>query len=464
MNQVRVPFRPSPRDGFVMSAQPNDPVSGPLAGGRAVAWWQREVVPSAARLAGLRRACAWADALSDVRPRLREGPLLGPSLAALTALSGGSSEPQTEAIQPQQRWATRPERPRALKRDREAAPADSQAATPAQSSPSKARRTTERAAQVPGERPSPHPVPAPFELEPTASRATLSHLAGETASGEGRSHISNQRSRTTRAPRSDVSSSVSQRARGKQAGRSASVDRSGADPAPRYAPASVSRAASDRQGWLSDLSERAARALRRNWADRLSGYSRSDSPVSVEVTSPAAPWATPLDGPPAPAGLLARLIGASAANAGGSGGETQRPSITWPSQGPPASRQTGERSAPSHRWARPTDVPGADDDSTSREEQIELVSWPTAYAGPRGQLAAPTADDVYPFAPPTAASSLLPLFSQQMAERPPFPAAAAIVRQDTRQEGAAAEEDLGALAARIKRILDEEARRHGIDV
>jgi hypothetical protein len=382
----------------------------------------------------------------------------------LTAQPPRLREPQPEGAQSQQQWAARPRRPRKGDRDGRTAPTDDQAVTSAQSSPTKALRKARRMAQALGTPPLPRPVPVPFELEPTASRATLSHLTGETASGEGRSHTSNQRSRTTREPRSNISSSVSQRTRGKRAGRSASANGSDADPAPRHASASVSREVDDRQRWLSDLSERAARALRQNWVDRLSGYNRADSPVSVEVTSPAAPWATPLDGPPAPAGLLARLIGASAANAGGSGGETQRSSVTWPSQSPPASRQTGERSAPSQRWARPTDVPGADDDSTNREEQIELLSWPTVYTGPRGQIAAPTADDVYPFAPPTAASSLPPLFSQQLAERPPFPVAAAIVRQDARQEGTAAEEDLSALATRIKRILDEQARRHGIDV
>jgi hypothetical protein len=45
------------------------------------------------------------------------------------------------------------------------------------------------------------------------------------------------------------------------------------------------------------------------------------------------------------------------------------------------------------------------------------------------------------------------------------PVAAAIARQGARQEEATAgDDDLSVLAARIKRVLDEEARRHGIDV
>jgi hypothetical protein len=54
---------------------------------------------------------------------------------------------------------------------------------------------------------------------------------------------------------------------------------------------------------------------------------------------------------------------------------------------------------------------------------------------------------------------------QQRAGSPAHPVAAAIVRQGARRSEAAAEgDDLGVLAAKIKRILDQEARRHGIDV
>jgi hypothetical protein len=39
-----------------------------------------------------------------------------------------------------------------------------------------------------------------------------------------------------------------------------------------------------------------------------------------------------------------------------------------------------------------------------------------------------------------------------------------ITRQQAREEAAASEYDLAGLAENIKRILGEEARRHGIDV
>jgi hypothetical protein len=42
--------------------------------------------------------------------------------------------------------------------------------------------------------------------------------------------------------------------------------------------------------------------------------------------------------------------------------------------------------------------------------------------------------------------------------------AAVLIRRDASQEARADKEDLNALASKMKRILDEQARRHGIDV
>ncbi len=65
--------------------------------------------------------------------------------------------------------------------------------------------------------------------------------------------------------------------------------------------------------------------------------------------------------------------------------------------------------------------------------------------------------------PPTLVSLLPPLTTPQGVSVPPLPVATATVRLGSRME-APSEEDLDVLAARIKRILDDEARRHGIDV
>ncbi|MFH7025255.1 MAG: hypothetical protein ACHBN1_07600 [Heteroscytonema crispum UTEX LB 1556] len=67
--------------------------------------------------------------------------------------------------------------------------------------------------------------------------------------------------------------------------------------------------------------------------------------------------------------------------------------------------------------------------------------------------------------PPAIMPSLPPLVPQQLVNLPGQSVASAIIRQEaTQEEAATREDDLNVLAAKIKRILDEEARRYGIDV
>lgn len=70
-----------------------------------------------------------------------------------------------------------------------------------------------------------------------------------------------------------------------------------------------------------------------------------------------------------------------------------------------------------------------------------------------------------PLASPLATENAPTLLAPQAVFDAPTPFASAASRQAAKQEEAAlAEEDLDILAAKIKRILDEEARRHGITV
>jgi hypothetical protein len=68
------------------------------------------------------------------------------------------------------------------------------------------------------------------------------------------------------------------------------------------------------------------------------------------------------------------------------------------------------------------------------------------------------------FAPPQLADTLPPL-------RPPagpglaaMPTASAAARRSAQREAEAAEDDLDELAGKLRKLLEEEARRHGIDV
>jgi len=66
-------------------------------------------------------------------------------------------------------------------------------------------------------------------------------------------------------------------------------------------------------------------------------------------------------------------------------------------------------------------------------------------------------------APPALATQLPPLVPPRLVGMPATAVASAKARQGAHDE-ATADEDLEVLAAKIKRILDDDARRHGIDV
>lgn len=66
--------------------------------------------------------------------------------------------------------------------------------------------------------------------------------------------------------------------------------------------------------------------------------------------------------------------------------------------------------------------------------------------------------------PPLAMPSLLSLLTAQKPDEPTRPVAADTVRAGAAVENGLPGDELGDLAAKLKRILDEEARRHGIDV
>ena len=65
------------------------------AAGRAPACWQDAIERQTTRTKNLRRLSAWVQPLTDVTPKLRQGPLLGNCLAALTnfAVSSDDSRP-----------------------------------------------------------------------------------------------------------------------------------------------------------------------------------------------------------------------------------------------------------------------------------------------------------------------------------------------------------------------------------
>ncbi len=401
---------------------------GPLSGGRAPRAWLRRTARAVAPIHGLRRASAWLGELAGVRPRLREEPLFGRSLAGL---AGRESPPAGQPAAPRPGRARsgspgggeprgpRPEEsPRPARRPGKAFPRPSAAAPGA--SPSGVPSSGTSSPDVPspaveaGESPVPtapaRRAPEPLHLDPRAGRDLLARHAGPVPVLSGAT--------PPQAPLRPAATPLP------------------AAPAPRTG-----------REWLRDLARRGARALRRDLSRAAGERAPRESPATgrtpgSSVSVPAAePWSTPLQGERAPADLLRQ----------------------WavPSRGPAAPSQAA-RSPEPPRTPRPSiPIPVPAGEAPALPPAAPTPPLP----GPAGAVAIPTADDGGLSLSGLLDAALPPLLpSRDFVPPSPWKAPAQAPAAVGRPEAEAAEEDLGRLAANLKRILDEDARRHGIDV
>jgi hypothetical protein len=183
------------------------------------------------------------------------------------------------------------------------------------------------------------------------------------------------------------------------------------------------------QNWLHDIARRASRFL------DMKGL----PPPALE-----AQWSAGLDGEPAPPELLLRRLVASLDNAVHS-----------------IDLQMKNKAKPHQSLDVESNQPPMAPETYSPINRSTLAPLPVA--GLRGDVESEWVISSG-IAPPVVASSLPHLLPPQLAGEPAPALAAMIARQHARQEETIAEEDLTVLATNIKRILDEEARRHGIDV
>lgn len=429
-----------------------------LAGGQGPAGWEREMARRTTRLDGLRRACAWGEQMVAVRPRLRDEPLLGHWLEALTARVARPTEPRPE--EPPSR-GYQPARPQpALGLEQGAFADEKRVAAPLWPVPSPGLLDEKGRPQAPGARPTSRPAPDPAQLEARASRSLLSRLAGGTAQTPGAPQT---RGRPGKGPARPKSAAV----------------------------LTASQDSSALHRWLDDVARRVERSLLRpppttplapgatpsTWSippDSARGWARSAHdrpPFRGEVPSLPEQWAKRLDGQPAPANLLARLSGLPQAGGHSSGRASQPARTRSPELSAPVPAR-GERSWQIEEGRAPVDLWGrlasaGDGGHIGRHLPPGSASRRTHERG-AGDSRGEGVDEVAAsarVAPPRVAPSLAPLLPSQRVEMPSPPIATAIVRQGARQEESLpAEDDLSELAAKVKRILDEEARRHGIDV
>jgi hypothetical protein len=200
--------------------------------------------------------------------------------------------------------------------------------------------------------------------------------------------------------------------------------------------------------WVSLLAARAASALRRAGAHPFATERREESSSSQPPSLLRRQLASPVAGETSPPDLLRRLADFDADVSR----ETRRAHAdngAWKS--PPRRASTGEASPVTPDAGRDAPAPVSPQPAT-----LEIDVGQTRRVASGSDL---TGADVSP-----AADAPPPLLPPPLVGMPVLPMALATAREGARAEALEAEEDLDALAAKIKFILDEQARRHGIDV
>lgn len=413
-----------------------------LRGGRAPASWQRQLARRVSDWALLRHAGRRFAALLAAPLALREGPLEGAQLGALTAMAARQTEtapatlhprrldppPKTPRPRPGDLLPTSPPQPSARAPERQkpplsptqrawAAAGAQQKSTPADSNPTdipsaRLPPETERGTATTPRLPSLPPAHIPTErLTPL-----LQQLAG----------------------------AVPSRAANAEAHRPPGL------PPHRNAASAPPLPAAAQRTWLAALSARLHRALHNPVALPTVPHAPQ---LPAEIAPPEtsrAPWELPLLESCLPEGLLWQLA--------------------KPEGIPPAARSA---------------APTSPDEAARRDAGLSEMAAAASPAAPTADITAktplhgPTLAETalratippplvehatsLPLAP--APPTLPPLIPAQSREERAFPVSTLTILQAVPHETASTEpEDLEALADRIQRILAEEARRHGIDV
>lgn len=414
-------------------------MAGLFSGGRAPDCWQKEISPPAAAPRAIERACRWLEELAGPPPRLQDEPLLGRCLPELLDAPAVAEQPAPD------------EQPRASRRRPKTEP------------PAPARRSRTGGTKMYGGKPQTHA--APSEQPARAPQALLESYG---ASRKGRRSGAAERpaqSRTRKqqhAPHLPIHGRVT------------------TDQTPPVS-------GHDSSAWAGRLVERVRRrALGR--AGRATVVAKGALPL-LPGEPPggglAAQWERLLAGERVPAGTLARLADAATGKgrrsrgAGGKGAKGRpaageeaatRALKDEPAEERPAGRSpaNGRSRSGTGEWpARRRRSRGGRKGDDGREEAAhkEEVAVEPASVHERGRhepvdehaLAATR------FQPPQMVERLPPL-------RPPLPnglaipAAAAAAARSARAEAAGEGDDLDELARQLRKLLEEESRRYGIDV
>lgn len=423
-----------------------------LSVGRSPGLWRRELARSTMRLGLLGWASAWIEPLVAIELRLRDGPLLGRCIAELTVYKERAAQSDDSNRLPRRSIPGRastgltklPGQDRRWKESQLAASdiLRSRGVNEKMSAASNASHTSNSPSNSAGS--------TPPKLEPAQSdsRATVSSLA-QLPSEASLSLLTRLVQDSSPLHRAEAKSEVLN-------GPSINREQTGARPSKRagYDPVEKARQTNSHTNWQAGFSKRAEDALRRV-AHRLSqSAERAELRLGPQLS-------LALTGQTAPQVLLTRLTSTTDSSRQARRASGDKPAIN-PSlsdareknANPMAARQqeriTGQSVSNNELRQRA-------DHSISARSMIEASNQEAnSFSTGSGQ----TERIVLPVESPL----LPPLTTPQSVGVEPIPVAATIATHQARAESAAADDDLDKLAAKIKLILDEQARRHGIDI
>lgn len=466
------------------------PTADLLAPGRAPTCWRREIARLTTRQKSLARACTWLEEFTR-RPRflLETRPLLGACLAEITAELSRSPAPApadrghqvAKGKRSAPKWGGTPAGGEHRLREFHSPARPNRTdihrppgATGRQLAPAEGGVSPPMPASHPGnERPT--ATKRPFSLPLQVTHHLLARLAGHYSS-----------------PATGMSSSSPPADAHREANFSPPSSRFGSAPAAPAAGRDDLLPPGDHRAWEERVAERARKRLRRYQAETaVSSRHRALPPPPELSPSPRleAQWQRPLAAPTLsteellalhqspsarPAAAAPRRggrttppdsrpapVGARSGDGEGSGREGRalqhKRSRAVSPAGSAAAQTTESEKAPTPPLAQETPPSGARHDGQDYHHLSFSEKRGTPLVDEEGTPLSPD------LAPPQLAPTLPSLRSRPVAS--PTPMAAAAAERNARRETAVTAPDaLDDLARKIKQILDEESRRHGIDV
>ncbi|MFN8475296.1 MAG: hypothetical protein U0822_24145 [Anaerolineae bacterium] len=390
----------------------------PLRAAQAMAAYGRQMAQRTAWIACLGRGSRWLEPLLAPHHPLRPGPLLGTTLSVLTAEVDQPAEARPEQTR---RPVRLPERRDEAARGR-LSPAGEAAEVPVASHPEPRRGVSGLPGRWQADLQSPPGAArAVADLPRQAPSALLASFAGAAPNVVAR-----------RVPRPGPLGEL---------------------------------AARMGRGWQAPVVERVKRVA-------AGGESRPVSRPSASLPAPiAAAWSTRLSGPTAPLSLLKRAANLAPAslrderaparpNGTAAASPSAAPQVA--AQLPSVVPQAAAPSSPAPPARESWDAPLVTEEGVPFAPSLwGMLDYPIAASATA--LPPPDQETTVRVVNPTLAPRLPFLMPSEPGGPPDLPIAAATARQGAMAE-AAAEEDLEALAVKLKRILNEEARRHGIGV